>query len=140
MKPKTQSGQSAVEFALVLPLLLILLMGIMEFGLVLYDKAVITNAAREGARAGIVYLDPSNWKTDSDITTVVNNYCKAYLVTFSSNNPVIACQRTGTSPYTNNNTLTVTVTYNYGWLVLPGFITSLVNPLHLGATSTMKFE
>ena len=59
MKIKSENGASAVEFALVMPLLFVLIFGIIEFGIFLYDKAVITNASREGARAGVVarYLD-----------------------------------------------------------------------------------
>lgn len=133
MKPNEQSGQSAVEFALVLPLLLILLLGIIEFGLVLYDKAVITNAAREGARAGIVAMNPR--PTLGDAERVANDYCQAYLVTFSPNNPQVHAAPTAAgSPF-----LRVTVSYDYGWLTLPRFI-SLVNPLHLSATSTMRYE
>ena len=49
---KGNNGASAVEFAVVLPLL-VLPFGIIEFSLALYDKAMITNASREGARAGI---------------------------------------------------------------------------------------
>ena len=45
-----QRGSELLEFALVLPLLLLLVFGIAEFSLVLFDKAVVTNAAREGAR------------------------------------------------------------------------------------------
>lgn len=48
-----------MEFALVLPVLLLILFGIIEFGLVMFDQAVITNASREGARAGIVLKTPS---------------------------------------------------------------------------------
>ena len=44
-----------VELAIILPILLIVLFGLIEFGFILYDKAVITNASREGARQGIVY-------------------------------------------------------------------------------------
>ena len=47
---KCQRGAAAVEFAIVLPLLLVFVFGIIEFGFLLYDKAVITNASREGAR------------------------------------------------------------------------------------------
>lgn len=45
-----ESGAAAVEFALVLPLLLILLAGIVDFGRAFYTQVVLTNAAREGAR------------------------------------------------------------------------------------------
>ena len=54
-KFSSQKGASAVEFALVLPLLMLILFGIIEFGLLMYNKAMITNASREGARRGIVY-------------------------------------------------------------------------------------
>ena len=44
-------GAAAVEFALVLPLLLILIFGIIDFGRLLNAKITLTEAAREGARA-----------------------------------------------------------------------------------------
>jgi Flp pilus assembly protein TadG len=50
----SERGQAVVEFAIVLPLLLLLLMGIWQFGVV-YDKwQNLNGAAREGARAAIV--------------------------------------------------------------------------------------
>lgn len=42
-------AQALVEFALILPLLLVLIIGAMDFGRVFYFKIVLTNAAREGA-------------------------------------------------------------------------------------------
>jgi len=47
-------GQSLVEMALVLPILLLLLIGLIEFGRAFFIYAVVSNAAREGVRAGIV--------------------------------------------------------------------------------------
>ena len=44
---KNDSGVAAVEFALILPLLMWVLFGIVNYGILLYDQAVITNAARE---------------------------------------------------------------------------------------------
>jgi hypothetical protein len=49
-----QRGQSMVEFALVVPVFLILVFGIIDFGLGLRAWISITNAAREGARVGAV--------------------------------------------------------------------------------------
>jgi Flp pilus assembly protein TadG len=51
---KRTNGQGLVEMALVLPLLLLLFMGIIEFGRVLGSYIVINNLAREGARYGVV--------------------------------------------------------------------------------------
>ncbi len=135
-KIKTQKGIAAVEFALVLPILIVLAFGIIEFSLILYDKAVITNASREGARAGIVSQSPR--MPDAEVTTIVDNYCKNYLVTFGTpNNPVTAITRTGNS---FGDELTVAVTYSYGFLVLPGFITGMTGPLNLTATTVMRME
>lgn len=47
-------GQSMVEFALLLPILLLLVLGIIEFGRVFNESLVVTAAAREGARSAAV--------------------------------------------------------------------------------------
>ena len=68
-----------VEFAIVLLLLLILICGVIEFGVMFYDKAVITNASREGARAKITGLE------DQEIIKIVLNYCDGNLVNLAGN-------------------------------------------------------
>jgi Flp pilus assembly protein TadG len=47
-------GQNLVEFALLLPLLLLFILGIVEFGVAVFAYSTIANAAREGARVGVV--------------------------------------------------------------------------------------
>ncbi len=56
---KNQRGGAAVEFALVLPLLAIILFGTFDLALLFYNKQVITNASREVARSRIVEIDPT---------------------------------------------------------------------------------
>ena len=51
---RSQAGAELVEFALVLPILLLVFGGIVDFGLLLQRQQVITNAAREGARLAVV--------------------------------------------------------------------------------------
>lgn len=58
-------GQALVETALVLPLLLLLLWGVVEFGRIGHAYLSITHAAREGARAGAVGA------TDEDIEAII---------------------------------------------------------------------
>ncbi|MFX4261811.1 TadE/TadG family type IV pilus assembly protein [Pelotomaculum propionicicum] len=62
-----------MEFALVLPLLLILIFGAIEFGRIFHATHVITSAAREGARAAAV------GNTDAQITTKVENALSSLL-------------------------------------------------------------
>lgn len=49
-----ERGQSLVEFTLILPIFLILVFAIVDFGMGLYSWITVTNAAREGARLGTV--------------------------------------------------------------------------------------
>ena len=51
---KNEKGASAVEFALILPILVLLIFGIVEFGLAFNNYITITHAAREGARLAAV--------------------------------------------------------------------------------------
>jgi hypothetical protein len=55
-----QRGQDAVEFALVLPVLLLIFFGVVDLGRILHASITITNAARAGARYGSMYPDDLN--------------------------------------------------------------------------------
>ncbi|MEX3983337.1 TadE/TadG family type IV pilus assembly protein [Paraburkholderia sp. EG287A] len=133
---RAQRGVAAVEFALVLPMLLILLFGITEVGLFLYDKAVITNASREGARAGVVLKNPK--LTQSDIQTIVTNYTSNYLLTFGQQNtPVVQANGTGGSFGTP---LTVVVTYQFNGLGLGRMVDPVAGAITLSATTVMNNE
>ena len=57
-RSRRRGGQSLVEFAVVLPVFLLILAGILDFGLGLYSQMTVINAAREGARLGVV--EPGN--------------------------------------------------------------------------------
>ena len=132
-----QQGAVAVEFAFVLPLLIVLLVGIMEFGLILYNQQVLTNACREGTRAGIVTRSP---RLDSTaIATVVNDYTQAHLVTFgSATSAATVIDNSGGTAFGDD--LRVTVSYDYDFLVLSRFIGSLAGGLTLSAQTVMKYE
>lgn len=47
-------GQAMVEFALVIPMFLLLLAGVCDFGFALFSRMTVINAAREGARAAVI--------------------------------------------------------------------------------------
>ena len=63
---KRERGQALVEFALVLPILLVLLCGIVDFGWLYYNQITLNNAAREGARYAAVHYDPAcDWQAET---------------------------------------------------------------------------
>jgi hypothetical protein len=165
MNIKDQKGAAIVEFALILPLLLILLFGIIEFSLLLYNKAMITNASREGARYGIVYEtgpgpdgilgngDDTFHPNTADIKNRVKNYASNFLITFGSDtlddNSIGVCvDVVGVCDSTVNHfpenassgaELTVNATYLYDFLVFPR-LTALSNIQTLEAVTKMRFE
>lgn len=51
---KDKRGQSTVEFALILPILLLIVFGIIEFGLIFNAYVTVISSSREGARYGII--------------------------------------------------------------------------------------
>ena len=81
MITKSQNGAAAVELGIILPLLILVLFGIIEFALLLFNQQIITNAAREGARAGIVSRGDRFEGADTvDVEAVVNNWLAEHLV------------------------------------------------------------
>lgn len=61
---REEKGAVAVEFALVLPILLVLLIGIMEFSLLFNAQITVTSAAREGARSMALHKNVATARTD----------------------------------------------------------------------------
>lgn len=66
-KLSRRKGQALVEFALVLPFLIVLIIGIMEFGWLTKNQLTVNNAAREGARTAAV------GRPTSEVTSVIQN-------------------------------------------------------------------
>jgi Flp pilus assembly protein TadG len=71
-------GVAAVEFALVLPLLIMLLMGILDYGWYFFIHLTTTNAAREGARTATTYAGacPNGAAQSAAVTSVSNSMAK----------------------------------------------------------------
>ena len=63
---KKKRGQAIVEFALILPVFILLFFGIVEFGLVFHQYLVVTAASREGARVAAL------GGSDAETLTMVN--------------------------------------------------------------------
>jgi hypothetical protein len=152
MKIRSDHGASAVEFALVLPVLMLLTFGIIEFGILLFDKAVITNASREGARMGIVFATDEDGgyahKTDAEIRQAVKDYANGILINLGPGGKKnLADGDIEVDPpevRVPGGDLTVTVNFSYDFLVLPD-LSSLVggtfnSTLPLKGETVMRME
>lgn len=113
MLSRRERGASAVEFAIIAPVVFLLFFAFFEFGIMLYDAAMIKMASREGARAGIVFANSR--PTIDDIRNVVNNYCVGHLIpnTVIPNTTTVPADPTTLS---SGDHLTVTVAFSYPWL------------------------
>ena len=158
---RNQRGAAVVEFALVVPLLLLVLFGIIEFSVLLYDKAMLTNASREGARAGIVFV-PGRAATattaeataavsviNANIESAVIKYCKNNLISFKSGSNVTVVPTWGDvdsngKTWEAGDSLEVSVTYDFNFLVFSGLVKlfggNLNEVFNLKAVTEMRLE
>lgn len=131
---RKREGAAALEFALILPLFVFLVMGIIDFGHMLFVVNTITNAAREGARRGVVQ------RTAANIVSTAEAAATNYLSAASIQGATVAATEDGTDVV-----VTVTVT---GYTPISGFsynVPGLSSPnlaasRDLTAVSTMRWE
>ena len=84
---KRRSGATVVEAAVILPLVILFLLGILEYGRYVMMRQVLTNAAREGAHYALAHTEPvtiqgvTYGNSDTDVINVVNKYTAGQTLT-----------------------------------------------------------
>jgi len=135
-------GVALMEMALTLPLLLLISVGILEFGRAFQTWQIVTNAAREGARVAVL---PGI--SDSMVTARVNEYIQAGVLD-AGVTPAVTINRTasisfGTGTATGSQ---VVVSYPFKFMVLHsvaqlfGNSNPLGNDFTMAASATMRNE
>jgi Flp pilus assembly protein TadG len=138
---RSEDGAQLVEFALVLPLLLLVVLGIAEFGFIFQRYEVITNAAREGARLAVLpgYTEP-------DIRPRVVTYLFNGRVPTTLTNPEVTVDYdvpipvAGGRPPINATRVTVTYTYTFQFLNALSVFFGSRPAFPLSAVSEMRTE
>lgn len=135
LRRRRESGTSVVEMAFVLPLLLLLVFAVGDFGIAYTRWNSLTNAVREGARAGVVFRAPCNAGTvTTDVQNTVASFAAssgleaAKIVTTVTN----ACGATGTP-------LTVAATSPYDYIAMSA-LAGLAPTVNLRARTVMRNE
>ncbi|GFR35328.1 TadE family protein [Thermobrachium celere] len=123
-----RKGQALIEFSIILPILLLIVMGIAEFGMILNSYLTIQTASREGARIGIIGAD------DSEIVQVV--YKSTQSIDKQKINITITPSSTNRK---SGDTLKVRVEYEYD-LIIPIIKNILGNKIELSAETSMRVE
>lgn len=128
---RKERGSALVEFAMVMPLLLMLVFGIMESGWLFAQLTETRNAAREGARLAVV-----DFGSASEIALETCN--RAVL---SSNGAVVSVATSGdTDDPIGDPTASVTVTIENSYNSLTGFLDPIFDGASLNADVTMRVE
>lgn len=150
---RRQEGAAAVEFALILPLFSLLLLGLIDFGHFFFTMNTIQNAAREAARRASVVEDTST--IDTIAKDQANTYLKAAGLAEGSpgvtKNCTTICPHVDvlqTSPGTKDHAIQVTITVQgafknvtgFSYKILPGFDSPFASMKDLKSVSTMRWE
>jgi Flp pilus assembly protein TadG len=114
-KLRNERGQTMTELALVLPILVVLVLAIAQFGVAFNNYVTLTDAARAGARVGAVSRSSSN--PSSACVSAARNAAGG----LSQSNLNVSCS----SPWTIGSNVTVSASYPYsisllGWVVANG--------------------
>jgi len=156
---RRQQGASALELALILPVFLIIVFGILDFGHAWYMRQMISNASREGARYGTRYQTDSSGSRilPQSLTPSIANYVKNSSTDNGGNggfglnsllpsdaSPQVTVTGPGVTETNKDNLvgedLTVTVSATKNWLVISNFISSLGTSKTITVATTMKCE
>ncbi len=143
-RARRQEGQALIEAALVIPLLLLIAVGIFEFGRAYQTWQILTNAAREGARMAVVPYNPGN----AAIINRVQQYmsqgqlpASAIAAATVTITPTTITVPGGTGP-TTVNASQVTINYPFDFIVLrpiARLMSGNINgPLSIQASAVMR--
>lgn len=126
---KKRKGQSLVETALVLPVILLLLTAIIDFGLLFNNYLIVSNASREGARGA------SLGNTNEQIINAVNN------ATSTLDNTRLSITITPNAYVSRTSGMTVTVSVEYQYSMITPIIAAVIpGPFDLETATTMRCE
>jgi hypothetical protein len=137
---RDQDGVAAVEFALIFPILVLLVLGIIEFGAGFHAWDATQNAAREGARLGAVSSDLAEIEARVRGTT---SFLKQSNLTVTircgpTSGPFSACP--APSSWAEGDIVRVIVEYDYGSITPLPKLVGLGSQMHMSSISEARFE
>src|SRR6478735_6327960 len=117
-RPREDRGAAAVEFALVVPLLLAVLFSIIDLGFAINRYTVLNNATREGARAAS--LSASKSEVDKVVNDSLSDLKGKVTVTVTCSTPLGGSCTSWDANHAPGGVASVTATYQHTWLTPMG--------------------
>jgi Flp pilus assembly protein TadG len=136
MTRRGERGQALVEFALIAPLLAIILLGCFQFGFAFTDYITVTDAARAGARIASVDGSAYTFAQASDDAIAASQEASSHDCTTDKWCTTVDTSPTGPAGWAAGNAVVVTVTAPYS-IDLLGFTVASGNLKH---TVTMRIQ
>jgi len=137
MRRNKEKGVIAVEIALILPFLVLLLLGALDFGLLVHHHQVIQNAAREGARFSAQHQIGQHGITETDIKNRVVGYCAEQNVTIAAADVTVSQNRDYLVGSTLIRASEITVAHSRS-LMTPGMSALLGDPVTIRARGVFR--
>jgi hypothetical protein len=156
---RREDGSIAVEFAIIFPILMLLIFGVIDFGHAWYMRHLMSDASREGARYGSRYMtdSSSNRILPKNLSPTVANYI---LQTSAQNSgtggyglnsllpsdahPTVIVGGAASTEASSTNLagedLTITINATKTWFVLGSIIPGLGSTKNLSVATTMRCE
>ncbi len=136
MRIKSERGAALLEAAITLPMLLLVAVGIFEFGRAYQTWQILTNAAREGARIAVL-----QGSTSSDITSRVQQYMRDGQLG-AVNSASIAVNRSAVLDVNGRSVSAsdVSIDYPFSFIVLQPVARLIVPQTSLGGAIVMRAE
>ncbi len=140
-REKSEKGQALVEFALLVPIFLILMFAIVDFGMGFHAWITVTNSAREGARLGAVQATTDDIIERVEDTADLINEDEKMTVTVGCG-PSSDPPPTDPCPSVPGDSVVVKVDYEYDLITpLGSLIGDIIGPtLTLSSTAEMRLE
>lgn len=132
---KDRRGTAVVEFALILPVFLLLIFGMIEFGRAVMVQHILVNASREGARQAVI-----DGSTVAEVANRIDAYLKASAITGATTEYAVngtAVSDPSVAEFGEAVTVRISVPYdNVNWIPVPDYLGGTL----LSAATVMRRE
>lgn len=129
-------GLVIAELTLILPLLFLLLWGMAELSVALYNKTIVTYASRDAVRTGVLAKTPR--MSEAEVEALARSYLEESLLFYSANGTTVVIEKPAVIG--ESDRLRVTIRHQYPGLGLGRLVPGFSGPMVVSASAVMRYE